>query len=50
MLIEKSSRKHQDPAKSWKKQNFNTISMRKYTKILAKAGKNKISILFYLKL
>ena len=46
ILIEKSSRKHQDPAKSWKNQNFNTILMRKNTKILAKAGKNKIAILF----
>ena len=44
--IEKSSHKHQDPAKSWNKQNFNTILNRKNTKILAKAGKNKISILF----
>ena len=50
ILIENSSHKHQDPAKSWKNQNFNTISMRKNTKILAKSGKNKISILFYLKL
>ena len=46
ILIEKSSHKHQDPAKSWKNQNFNTILMRKNTKILAKAGKNKIAILF----
>ena len=28
ILIEKSSHKSEDPAKSWKKQNFNTILIR----------------------
>ena len=46
ILKDKSSHKHQDPPKSWKKQNFNTSLMRKNTKILAKAGKNKFSMLF----
>ena len=53
ILIEKSSHKHQDPAKSWKNQNFNTFLIRilkekaaANTKILPKAGKIKISILF----
>ena len=45
ILIERSGHKHQDPGKSWTKQNFNTILIRKYTKILGKAGKIKISIL-----
>ena len=33
-------------SENWKKQNFNTILMRKYTKILAKAGKSKFQYFF----